>query len=261
MSNNLTPRGGKKGRRTFAGQKMESPGAKRGGAGAHNWGDPMRDSWDEDIAALPDQEAQEAALRRQRAELAEHRAMEREYRRADEANRAAAAEFVQGQKAKKAALARHAQLNPYAMLDVEDEKDMGPPVDFAFASPAERIRAHQAGPANMAQWETALAEDRKIRNRDGLWDYPHMHPGAWKGAHPGMAMAPYGPHPGMPVSVMERAMQQEEHLRQMQMAQAEHIYQQQQRALSMEAQYAYYRGPNEKHGQRFQPRGHERYGH
>ena len=68
---------GKKGRRTFAGQRMEDAGVARGGAGMYNWGNPMDDYGDNDIATM-DPDLQQQYMEQQRAEHAEQKAAERE---------------------------------------------------------------------------------------------------------------------------------------------------------------------------------------
>jgi len=190
------------------------------------------------------------------AEEAQQRAAEREYRRAEEAHLFARDEYVRGQQARKAALERHAAMNPYAALYMADAKDLGgSAVDFDFEAPSS-ARASQARPQTMDEWDTALKEDRKIRNREGLMHYPAPPP-----MHP--MVHPMGPlHAHMPMPMMERALHQEEHIHHMQMAQAARQHQARQYDLTMQQQYQYYRGPNEKSDrQRFQPMGKTRHGH
>ena len=61
---------GKKGRRSFPGQRMESTGAKRGGGGQYNWGDPMDDYDNMDDIEAWDEDMQEEEMKRRAAEAA-----------------------------------------------------------------------------------------------------------------------------------------------------------------------------------------------
>lgn len=222
------------------------------------------DDFEDDLAAM-DEEARAAAMARHAADIEAQKAAEWQFRRAEEEKRA----YIQGQQAKKAALGRHANANPFDVLEHQNAKapdTVGPPLDFVFSSPM-----HRAPPPPMAspmstrqmnreaaEWEAALREDRRIRNREGLW--PEAAPASPLPAHPA---AMHGHlHAAMPMWEMQRHLHQQEHVRQMQMAQHAAIYEARHRDLSQQPGYQYYRGPNEKsHRQRFQPIGHERWGH
>jgi len=217
------------------------------------------DEYENDLAAM-DEEAQAAAMEAAHAAHADQKAAEWQARRDEEAKIL----YLQGQKAKKAALQRHAEANPYAMLEVQGGS-AGPPLDFVFASPVHQHPAMASmaamSPRAMrredAEWDAALAQDRRIRNREGLMgpfaSPPPMHP---------HHMGPYGhPQAAMPMWEMQRALQQDEHIRQMQVAQAAQQYEMRHHDMTKQQGYQYYRGPHEKHGQRFQPRGHARFGH
>jgi hypothetical protein len=234
---------------------MDSPGAAKGGSGAHNWGGLGDDYGQADYEAMDYTPEEIASL--QRAQAAEQNAAAREYYRAEEAQRMARDEFVRGQQARKAALERHAAGNPYAALYMKDEKgaDFGPPLDFAFGAPRPMARPSSA----IENWDAALAEDRKIRRREGL-TYPAPPPAPHPMDHPAM-----GHHlaAAMPVSVMERALHHEEHIRHMRLAQAAHQYQARHHYPVEQQPYSYGRGrgPHDRYGQTFQPRGHARFGH
>lgn len=245
-------------------------GAPKGGSGAYNWGDPM-DYYGEDDVEAWDEEAQQEEMARREAAAAEQKAAEKEYRRAEQAEREARDAYVNAQKAKKAALQRHAAMNPYASLNVEDAGETDP-LGFSFDPVADRVRALQGQPPltprqmrrEEAEWNMAIAEHRRIMHAEGMWARPPLSPGGMPPAHPHPMSPLHGP-PAVAYTAMQRAAMQQEHIAQLQIAQAAQQYRDSKAGLSMQQQYEYHRGPNEKSGagggQRFQPRGHARFGH
>merc|ERR1711998_39143 len=259
-SRNHAPAGGNKGRRTFAGQKMDGAAfSPKSGAGKYNWGSPMDDYYHGvDIEALDADEREEFLARRQ-AEMAEWKVAEKEYRRAEEAERAAQSAYWQAQKDKKAGLRKHATMNPYGMLEVQGIEPP-PPLDFAFeyGAPPPHPGHPAMTPRQMrredAAFNTAISEHRRIMHAEGLWNQPRA--AAAPPHHPS-----FGPlHPTMSMSALQRSLDLKAHVNQMKIAQQAQQHKASHQDLSMQQDYKHYRGPDPRtQRQLFQPRGHARY--